>query len=262
MTFYDRIAKQWHQATGRKGGAFKELVLNDVLLRKLRTIEGLSILEVGAGNGYFSRLLLRHFSGQAPSRLVVTDQSGRLLDTAKDHSRIPEAEYRVLDVRQRFPFDDNSFHVILASMVFNELGSSDFRRALKECGRVLSNDGLCLIAVTHPDFIDSLQKRGLLKLTREGTMTMPGSGSLRLPAVVRSSEAYRNSLTESGFQFEEEDVFPTREVLNVKSGLRRAGKVPLALVFKCTKSIGSASPADRSEVAAVQDELPTGNQGR
>ena len=64
MTYYDRIAKQWHQATGHKGGAFKELVLNDVLLKKLPTIESSSILELGAGNGYFLRLLLRHFSGQ------------------------------------------------------------------------------------------------------------------------------------------------------------------------------------------------------
>jgi len=259
MTYYDRIAKQWHQATGHKGGAFKELVLNDVLLKKLRTIESSSILELGAGNGYFLRLLLRHFSGQVPSRIVVTDQSRRLLDAAKEHFSIPEAEYHMLDVRRRFPFDDTSFDLVLASMVFNEVGSSDFKRALRECWRVLSSDGLCLIAVTHPDFIDSLRKRRLLQRDKKGTMTMPGSGSLRLPVVVRSLQAYRNSLTESGFRFEEENVFPTTEVLNVKSGLRSAGKVPLALIFKCTKSIGSGSQTDRSEVEAIQHELPPGN---
>jgi hypothetical protein len=35
MAYYDRIAKQWHEATGYKGGAFKELVLNGVLLRRI-----------------------------------------------------------------------------------------------------------------------------------------------------------------------------------------------------------------------------------
>jgi len=32
MAYYDAIAKQWHEATGYKGGAFKELVLNNILL--------------------------------------------------------------------------------------------------------------------------------------------------------------------------------------------------------------------------------------
>ena len=40
-------------------------------------------------------------------------------------------------------------------------------------------------------------------------------------------------LRESGFQFEEEEVFPNPEVLNVKPGLRNAGGVALASVFEC-----------------------------
>ncbi len=31
------------------------------------------------------------------------------------------------------------------------------------------------------------------------------------------------------------DVYPTQKVLNEKSGLRDMGKVPLALVIKCSK---------------------------
>jgi hypothetical protein len=31
MTYNDSIARQWHQATGYRGGEFKRLVLNDVL---------------------------------------------------------------------------------------------------------------------------------------------------------------------------------------------------------------------------------------
>ena len=35
MAYYDGIAKRWHETTGYKGGAFKELVLNNILLEKL-----------------------------------------------------------------------------------------------------------------------------------------------------------------------------------------------------------------------------------
>ena len=47
MAYYDSIAKRWHQTTGYQGGAFKELVLNSILLEKLPGIDRRSILELG-----------------------------------------------------------------------------------------------------------------------------------------------------------------------------------------------------------------------
>ncbi len=235
MAYYDNIAKHWHETTGDQGDAFKELVLNNILLEKLSGLNNRSILELGAGNGYFLPLALRRFSSQVPSRITVTDQSKRLLEFAKRHFRIPGAEYQSLEVGKPFPFADSQFDLILASMVFNEVSSRDFRNALKECGRVLSGNGLLLIAVTHPDFISSLQKRRLLKATPDGVLTMPGSGSLRLPVVIRTLEAYRSCLQKAGFQYEEEEGYPTPEVINLKVGLRNAWKVPVVLVYTCTK---------------------------
>lgn len=178
-------------------------------------------------------MAIRHFSGQVPSRIAITDHSGELLEIATKNFRIPEAEYQTLDVRRRFSFADNSFDLIIASMVFNEVSNKDFKTALLECHRVLTGWGVCLIIVTHPDFIFNLQKRKLLKYTKERVLTMPGSDSLRLPVVVKSMKIYRKYLTEAGFQFEEESVYPTKEVLNVKSGLKNTGKTPIALVLKC-----------------------------
>jgi hypothetical protein len=36
MPYYDKISKQWHSVTGFHGGAFKSLVLNEILLDKKR----------------------------------------------------------------------------------------------------------------------------------------------------------------------------------------------------------------------------------
>ena len=235
MAYYDSIAKRWHETTGSNGGAFKELVLNSILLEKLPGIDRRSILELGGGNGYFLPLVLRRFSGQVPSSITVTDLSPRLLEIAQRHFRMPDAGYQVLDVRKPLPFDDGQFDLVIASMLFNEVPSRDFRNALSECYRVLSSAGLLLIAVTHPDFIDSLRKRGLLKATPEGVLTMPGSGSLRLPVVIRSLDGYRSGLQAAGFQYEEEEGYPTPEVLDAKAGLRNAWKVPVALVYSCKR---------------------------
>jgi SAM-dependent methyltransferase len=237
MTYYDRYAKLWHSVTGHKGGAFKEHVLNDILLRKLPAIHDRSILELGAGNGYFMPLVLRRFSGQLPSSITITDCSDHLLKIAQKEFFIPGAHYQQLDIRGPFPFENNRFEIILASMVLNEIPQKGFDNALLECYRTLTDGGLLLIAVIHPVFIDGLQKRGLLKRATGNILTMPSTGNLRLPVVVRPLEIYQKSLEEAGFQYEEEAVYPTAQVLNEKSGLRDVGRVPLALVFRCFKSV-------------------------
>jgi len=45
MAYYNGVAKHWHEATGYKGGAFKEHVLNNILLEKLPAIGNRFILE-------------------------------------------------------------------------------------------------------------------------------------------------------------------------------------------------------------------------
>jgi ubiquinone/menaquinone biosynthesis C-methylase UbiE len=239
MAYYDKIAKQWHAATGYKGGVFKEHVLNSVLLGKLDTIQDRSILELGAGNGYFMPLVYRHFSGQVPSSLIVTDLSIELLKIAHRDFAISNAQYKLLNVCNKFPFEDNCFDIIIASMVFNEIPPKGFWNALQECNRILTKNGRLLIAITHPDFIDSLQKRGLLQRTTKNILTMPGTGSLRLPVIVRPIKVYRDSLKDYGFRFDEEEVYPDEKVIHEKSGLRYARNVPLAAVFTCFKSAKS-----------------------
>ncbi len=51
MAYYDRLAKRWHAETGYHGGSFKRSVLNDLLLDRIGSIAGRTILELGAGNG-------------------------------------------------------------------------------------------------------------------------------------------------------------------------------------------------------------------
>jgi len=233
MSYYDTIASQWHAATGCAGGAFKELVLNDILIGKLPPPGGRSILELGAGNGYFLPLALRRFGGQTPAHIIVSDQSERLLSIARRQFNISGAEYLKLDVRGRFPFDDAQFDLIIASMLFNEVPERGLRSALGECRRVLAQAGLLLLTVLHPDFVNSLLTGGAIRREPHRAMSMPGAGSLRLPVVIRSEAAYRSALASAGLECEAEPVFASEKVRSARPGLRNAGSAPLALVFTC-----------------------------
>jgi SAM-dependent methyltransferase len=224
MAYYDRIAKSWHEATGYSGGSFKRYVLNDILLERMSVIAGRSVLELGAGNGYFIRLALERFSGQIPERVVITDGSARLLSIAQTHFPIASAEYMQLDVRSRYPFEEASFDLILATMVFNEVSTGGLRRAFLECRRVLHANGLLLMTITHPDFVASLDRRQQLRRNRDGILTMPGPGQLRLPIVPRRVRDYERLLAKAGFAWQKSAVKMTKTVVREKPGLRRIGE--------------------------------------
>jgi ubiquinone/menaquinone biosynthesis C-methylase UbiE len=233
MSYYDHIAKKWHSFSGAQGGAFKKYALNDLVMSRISDIAGRNILELGAGNGYFMPLVLRRFSGQVASRIVITDQSSILLNIAQRFFRVPEAEYQVLDVRMSFPFAKESFDLILANMLFNEIATRDLRQALRECHRVLSPNGRLLATLIHPTFAKSLARRGELKRYRNGVYTMPASEGLRLPVALTSLKGYQSALQDAGFRFQSQDIFGNRQVMNAKPGLRQAGKAPIALLLEC-----------------------------
>lgn len=233
--FYSRIAQQWHEATGIHGGPFKKYILNAAILNAIGSVNESCILEIGAGNGYFIPLALRHFEGQKPSKVVITDRSGALLGLAQENFQVSGAEYSVLDASKPFPFSASSFDLIIATMVFNELPSTALTTALYECHRVLRNSGKLIATVTHPDFIESLRMNGKLSQLGPEFWTMPAKGMLRVPVVPRSETEYHSLLTEAGFTYSSQALYPSQEVLDARPGLRHAGDVPLGLTFTCTR---------------------------
>ena len=208
-----------------------------MIISKIPYIEDIAILELGAGNGYFIPLLLKHFSGQLPNRIVITDQSKALLTIAQKNFLVNNADYLQLDIRDNFPFENNEFDLILATMLFNEITKGGLFRALNECYRVLTDQGILLATALHPEFILNLDKRGLLQRNQKGHLSMPGAKDLRLPVVKREMNEYYYLLQKTGFQFNFEEIFPTKEVLNEKKGLQYAGNCPIAAIFTCKKKI-------------------------
>jgi SAM-dependent methyltransferase len=179
--------------------------------------------------------MLRHFSGQRPNRLVITDQSQALLTIAQSSFRIDGAEYLALDVQDTFPFPDNSFHLVLASMLFNELTTSGLENALKECARILTEDGHLIATVPHPDLVHALAKKGVLTDFGRGLFAMPGAEGLRLPISRRPISTYQKMMEGCGFTVMTEDVHPDEKTLHEKSGLKVASGTPLGLLFNCQR---------------------------
>jgi SAM-dependent methyltransferase len=177
--------------------------------------------------------MLRRFSGQAPARLLVTDQSQKLLAIAQTQHRADHAEYLALDVQQPFPLDDGAFDLVLASMLLNELTTSSLQAALQECARVLRPGGRLVAAVPHPAFVYALAKKGALTDFGRGLFAMPSAEGLRLPVSRRPVQAYLDELEAAGFSVETEEVIPDERTLREKPGLKVPRDTPLALLLDC-----------------------------
>lgn len=205
------------------------------MLDTIGRIEGQAILELGAGNGYFAPLLLRRYSGQAPARLVISDQAQALVDIAQSTFGIEDAEYLTLDVQDALPLADGSFDLVLATMLFNELPLSVLRHAAQECHRILAADGRLLATVAHPALVYGLAKRGALTDFGRGLFAMPSAEGLRLPVARRSVEAYQTALVECGFTVTLKDILPDAKTLHEKPGLTLAHDTPMALLCDCRR---------------------------
>lgn len=236
IAYYDRIARQWSRATGHHGGALKRYALNERILARITSISDADILELGAGNGYFAALLRRRFSGQAPRRLIISDQSQALLDIAQGEFRVADADYQRLDVQEPLPLADASVDLILATMLLNELPTTYARLALAECARILRPDGQLLAAVPHPAFVHALAKKGALTDFGRGLFAMPGAEGLRLPVARRTVEAYLALFAEAGLTVEREDILADEKIRHEKPGLSVGRDVPLALLFDARRT--------------------------
>lgn len=235
MYYYHRMAPAWHDAVGADGGPLKSLVLNDMALDPIPGLEGVAVLEVGAGNGYLMRRLADRYPEHRFERLVISDQARPLVDLARRHFPIEGAEYRVIDLSHALPFDDDSFDFVVADMVLHELNTAMLRRALGELRRVLRPGGRLLGSVFHPRYVDALARSGQLRRAPGGVTVLPFFEDLYTPIVRRRERAYHTAFQQWGrleTVFNKVHVPP--DYFEALPGLRRPDRLPIALSFQAT----------------------------
>ena len=99
--------------------------------------EGMSVLELGCGNG--EMWLGKKDVFDRCFRLILSDLSEGMLKSAKEKLKdLNKIEYRKIDIEE-IPFPDNEFDVVIANMMLYHV--KDLDRGLKEVARVLKDDG-------------------------------------------------------------------------------------------------------------------------
>ncbi len=92
------------------------------------------ILELGCGLGNNTKYLAEHNFYE-----VATDLSNVAIEYVK--KQIPQTDVRILDLTKPFPFDDNSFDIIIADLCLHYFSSETTIKVMNEIKRVLKNGG-------------------------------------------------------------------------------------------------------------------------
>jgi SAM-dependent methyltransferase len=150
---WDSNAEAWAERVRTGTDHNRVHLLDPAMLDVLGDIDGKRILDLGCGEGRFSRIL-----AQQGASLTGVDLSSRMIDLAREaEAKEPlGVDYHVADAADVSFLPDSSFDIVLAYLSLFDV--PDYESAIREAGRILVPSGRFVFSVSHPCF------------------TMPGAG--------------------------------------------------------------------------------------
>jgi len=220
-TKWDKMAEWWNQEVGEKGVWHQRNSIDPVVFKKLGNIKNKVILEIGCGNGYFTRLLAKK-----GAKVTGIDLSRKLIAFAlkREKSKPFGIKYLVRNAAKLYGLKSRSFDIVIANMCLMDI--ADAQGTIKEASRVLKKNGYFLFSITHPVFNTVGDEWTILKAedgkkyfaraiykylsSVKGTFNLWASG-IQTDLYHRSIQTYFKYLLNSGFLINEFIEIPTKK---------------------------------------------------
>jgi 2-polyprenyl-3-methyl-5-hydroxy-6-metoxy-1,4-benzoquinol methylase len=142
---WDRIADDWVRHADAND--YRNLFLMPLMLAMVGDVNGRCILDLGCGEGGYSRELARR-----GARMVGVDGSARLIDIARSRA-IPQGcdvTYLCANANGLGELATASFDTVVAAMTLMDV--EDYEGSVREAFRVLRAGGELVMSITHPCF--------------------------------------------------------------------------------------------------------------
>jgi 2-polyprenyl-3-methyl-5-hydroxy-6-metoxy-1,4-benzoquinol methylase len=143
---WDRAIDSWEDFQEQGKDFSRDDVHGPALLRAIGPLRGLDVLDLGCGQGRFTRELARR-----GARVVAVDWSRGMIAAARRHERIRPLGIRYLradarTVRRRWK--PASFDLVVGCMSFMDM--PDLPRVLRAARTLVRPDGRLVFSVSHP----------------------------------------------------------------------------------------------------------------
>ena len=129
-------AQAWIEGQGESGDTSRQIILDPCLRVVLGDLTGLSVLDVGCGEGRYCRVM----AGRGAA-VTGVDPVPAFVERAR--TLHPSGTY-VEAFGESLPFEDDSFDVVLSYLSLVDI--PDFRAGLREMARVMNPRGRLVIA--------------------------------------------------------------------------------------------------------------------
>ena len=238
----ERLRGQWTEAAREwieSDPAVREGMLDSWMLDALGDVRGKAVIDVGCGEGRFSRLL-----AELGAAVTGVDLTEPLLERACSLRQHGET-YLLADAEDMPEVDDGSFDLAVSYIVLVDL--LDYRKAISEAYRVLRSGGRFVVCNIHP--MRSAHaggggwiKRGDEKLfyplddyTNEGPREFDWLGR-RFVNMHRTISSYVSAFLEAGFTLDGiQEPVPSEEQLAVNPHFDGEFRAPNFIIFLLTK---------------------------
>jgi SAM-dependent methyltransferase len=148
--FWDNVAHEYHTHLDQGRDPFQDKVNTESVLSLLPSGEYETVLDIGCGNGRFTRLLQIARPGWS---VVAFDSSFVLASFAREQSAEGGARILVHDAVQPYPFPDHTFSGAVSKMVFPSLFSLE--TAVSETHRILNPGGFFILSTLHEAYYEN-----------------------------------------------------------------------------------------------------------
>lgn len=142
-TQWDVYARVYDETQGETGDPAHQFLFDPAIRELLKDVTGKVILDAGCGNGYWARRL----SSKA-KQVVGIDASKELIQIARSKNNPVNVKYEIMDLTGKLDFSDETFDLILSSMVLQYVPSLENIAA--EFQRILKSKGEVVICMQHP----------------------------------------------------------------------------------------------------------------
>jgi 2-polyprenyl-3-methyl-5-hydroxy-6-metoxy-1,4-benzoquinol methylase len=142
---WNRIADEW--VAHVDANDYQNALLRPLMLEMAGDVEGRRVLDLGCGEGAYSRELARR-----GARVTGVDGSARLVDVARSRAARAgcDATYLCANANALDDLGAASFDIVIASMCLMDV--EDYVGSVREAFRVLCSGGELLMSITHPCF--------------------------------------------------------------------------------------------------------------
>ena len=211
-------------------------------LKKLGDVKGKMILDLGCGEGGYSRELAK--KGGKVTGIDCAENAIKYCETRANEENL-KGTYFIRNSSDLCGIEDESFDLVLASMML--MDCEDFEGTVKEIRRVLKPSGKLFASVCHPCFHTSggigRQGTGLDKKVvvtnyyhpREWEATLP-SGKFKVVWRHRTIEDYVKTFIKCGLTITDlSEPMPTEEQAAVAEGIAWMKKIPIFMFWELKK---------------------------